>query len=136
MKKLELQGYINMKPVFTMANLNLNKEQIEALWPLVYRTQILCAVYAAGKAADIYSVMTTDDLRELTLAIVREFSDDKGSMAFQLSSAMETGDHVAGAAISFRIRNGYFASAEFLLPILGEEKMCDLIEEAVQNRAC
>jgi hypothetical protein len=95
----------------------------------------LSAVYAAGKVMDVYAAIEAGDVRELVDTILNQFEDGEGvELASQIRGALITIDHTVSAVIRFRTRKGYFSSVEFLLPLLGEEKMCDLIEEAAKHK--
>lgn len=115
--------------------LNLNAHQLEALWPFVSSSSIVSAVYAAGKIMDVYSALTADDIRKLTAMVLRQHKDGTGEeIVNEMKDALMSRAHTVSAVIRFRIREGHFASFGFLLPILGEEIMSGLIEEAAKKQ--
>lgn len=114
--------------------LNLNTNQLEALWPIVPSSNIVTAVYAAGKIMDVYSALTADDIRKLAATVLKQYKDGSGEeIVSEMKEAMMSKGHTVSAVIRFRIRDGYFASFEFLLPILGEELMVSLIADVARN---
>ena len=114
--------------------LNLNRTQLEALWPIVSSSRIVAAVYASGKTADVYSAITADDIRKLSATVLKQHKDGTGEeIIAQMKEAMMSRGHTVSAVIRYRVREGYFASFEFLLPILGEELMANLVEDTAKQ---
>jgi hypothetical protein len=107
---------------------------LEALWPIVPSSRIVTAVYASGKTADVYSAITADDIRKLAAMVLKQHKDGTGEEIInEMKEAMMSKGHTVSAVIRYRVRDGFFASFEFIRSLLGEETIAALIEETAKT---